>query len=198
MSENRDILAQILRGLGIEVDVADSGPQALQRFASVQPHVVFLDIRMPGMDGIEALHRLRPEPSGAGFRAVAVSASVLEHERRAYLAAGFDAFLDKPFRIEDVCRQLAALLDLQFEFEAECPDRGERRWAGLAVPQGLLGELREAAELYSVTDIDDCLNRVAGLGAAPADLARHLRDLNARQDMVSILRILDEVEHGRP
>jgi CheY-like chemotaxis protein len=194
VAENRDILGKMLADLGAQVEMVESGPQALERMDSFQPDIVFLDIRMPGMDGIQTLRRLREKPSWGKVKVVAISASVLEHERRAFLGAGFDDFLDKPFRFEGVCEKLARQLGVVFEYEEEQEEGTD--WQGLVLPQELVSRLHSAAELYSVTDIEDHLGELEGLGEGHQRLAAHLRDLNQRQDMEAILRLLDQLGQG--
>ena len=193
VEENRDILRQMLANLGAEVETAEDGTQVLEKMDRFRPDIIFLDIRMPRMDGIETLRHLRLNPSWRPVKAVAVSASVLENERRAFLAAGFDDFLDKPFRFEWICARLARLLRVEFEYGEREDESAGSDWGGLALPIELLTRLREAAELYSVTEIEEHLAEMGPLGEEHRKLAAHLRGLNANQDMAAILRVLDEV-----
>jgi len=102
VADNRDILRQLLEGLGVEVELAADGQQALDALVAGLPDIVFMDVRMPVLDGMEAVRRIRAREDWQGLKVVAVSASVLAHERQDFLEAGFDEFLDKPFRFGQV------------------------------------------------------------------------------------------------
>jgi two-component system cell cycle response regulator DivK len=69
-----------------------------------------MDIQLPGMDGVEALTRLRAEPATAGIRVVAVTAMAMKQDRERFLAAGFDGYLEKPIDVRELPRQVAALM----------------------------------------------------------------------------------------
>jgi signal transduction histidine kinase/DNA-binding NarL/FixJ family response regulator len=190
VAENRDLLSRMLRGLGVEVEVAEGGQQALRRMESSMPDIVFMDIRMPVMDGKEALRRLRQHEGWEQVKAVAISASTLEHQRQGFLAEGFDEFMSKPFRVEELCACLATHLGVEYQYaetgnEGEVPD-----WSAVALPADLRARLQEAVETYSVTDIEECLEEMAPLGEAPEKLADHLHGLRRQYDMEAILEIL--------
>lgn len=104
--ENRDVLAHILSGLGAEVSQATNGLDALEQVKTKRPDIVFMDIRMPGIDGSETLRRLHQLPERQDVPVVAISASVLDHERREFLSQGFVDFIAKPFRFEQICSSL--------------------------------------------------------------------------------------------
>jgi PAS domain S-box-containing protein len=105
---NRNVMRHLLVALGCSVEVADSGAAALEVLATRATDVVFLDVLMPGMDGIEVAREVR-EKYGAGIKLIACSASVLGTQREAYLAAGFDEFIPKPFRTDRITDCLASL-----------------------------------------------------------------------------------------
>jgi CheY-like chemotaxis protein len=193
VEENRDLLSRLLQGLGVEVEVAENGQQALDQMESFLPDIVFMDIRMPVMDGKEALRRLRQPEGWERVKAVAISASTLEHQRQGFLAEGFDEFISKPFRVEELCACLATHLGVEYQY-AETGDEGEvADWSGVALPADLRARLQQAVETYSVTDIEECLEEMAPLGETPQKLADHLRGLRRQYDMEAILEILREI-----
>ena len=110
---NRLILRQMLEEIGAEVSVAADGQETLELLPQARPDILFLDIRMPGLDGMEVLRSLRQSPEWQQLTVVAFSASVLDHERRQFLEAGFDEFMDKPFRFEQVYSCLARHLGVE-------------------------------------------------------------------------------------
>jgi signal transduction histidine kinase/CheY-like chemotaxis protein/streptogramin lyase len=192
--ENRDVLGQVLSAIGAEVALASSGPEALEQVEIFRPHVVFMDMRMPGMDGLETLRRLREKEAGREVIAVAISASVLEHERQAFLGAGFVDFVAKPFTVERICACLETHLGVGFTY-AQADSSRLPHWSELKLPGELVDELRRAARLNSVTTIEKHLRRLEQLGEEPQKLAAHLRYLKQNFDMETMLAVLGEIRH---
>jgi len=158
--------------------------------------IIFMDIRMPGLSGIETKERIWEEHGRGSAKIVSVSASVLEHERQGYLEAGFDDFLPKPFGRERVYDCLAELLGVDFIYDLE--EEAERDDVGLGkvqLPEELLERLREAARFYSVTELAEYLDELERLGKEGTGLAVRLRELSGQYDMEGILRLLEEVAH---
>jgi len=117
--ENRLLLAELLRSAGCRVIEASDGDEALARWRSESPDLIFMDLRMQGLNGKEAIRRIRAEEAGRSgrTRVVVLSASAFEHERLEALGLGADAFLSKPFRDEEIFAQLEALLGIRFARE---------------------------------------------------------------------------------
>lgn len=99
---NRLVASKMLERLGIRADLAEDGREAVERVAAaatagVPYHLVLMDVRMPGMDGVEATRAIRARlPGDASPRIMAFSANALAEDREAYLAAGMDGHLVKP------------------------------------------------------------------------------------------------------
>jgi len=197
VAENREILQDMLEGIGVEVQAVGDGRQALEQVGAFGPDIVFLDIRMPVMDGLEAMRSLRQHELWKSLKIAAISASVLEHEREEFLSAGFDQFIDKPFRFGRVCSCLAELLGVEYVYGEAEEQRTAKPvdWSRIALPPDLHTRLREAAEVHSVTEIEDYLQEMEQLGDEQRQLATHLRDLRQQHDMESILGVLDTVPH---
>ena len=104
--DSRDVLVNLLRNVGCTVMQAFDGLEGLARCRSERFDIVFSDIRMPHMNGVEMIERLRADPFTAALPVVAVSASSLEHERRFYIENGFQDFIGKPYPFQDVYRAL--------------------------------------------------------------------------------------------
>jgi len=75
--ENQLLLTKLMEDVGFPVKVAENGEQALGLFQSWQPHLIWMDRRMPVMDGVEATRRIRELPGGKEVKIVAVTASPL-------------------------------------------------------------------------------------------------------------------------
>jgi two-component system cell cycle response regulator DivK len=70
-----------------------------------------MDVQLPGMDGVEALCRLRADPATASVRVIAVTAFAMKEDRERFLAAGFDGYLEKPLDVRELPGRVAAALD---------------------------------------------------------------------------------------
>jgi len=104
--DSREVLVNLLRETGCIVMEAVDGLDGLARCRSERFDIVFSDIRMPHMNGVEMIARLRADPFTAALPVVAVSASSLAHERRFYIDNGFQDFIGKPYPFQDVYRAL--------------------------------------------------------------------------------------------
>ena len=101
VAENRDVLARMLIAAGCDVETAQGGTAAIDLMQRSPADIVFIDIMMPGLDGIETARLFRSRFTERNVKLVAASASALSHERREYLDAGFgNDFLAKPVRCE--------------------------------------------------------------------------------------------------
>lgn len=196
LEANRKVLAQLLTTLGCHVEVAESGSAALSVAASTPIDIVLLDVLMPGMDGIQTARELR-RAHGDGLKLAASSASVLGTQGEAYLAAGFDDFIPKPFRTEQLTDCLASLLKVRFvtdDSEAPLPPVP----GGLDIPEALLVELREAAELYQVTLLRGALMRLEQRGPREQAFAERLKGRATVYDMPGILQLLEQARRQSP
>ena len=113
--DSREVLVNLLREVGCTVMQAFDGLDGLQRCRSERFDIVFSDIRMPHMNGVEMIERLRADPFTAKLPVVAVSASSLEHERRFYIENGFQDFIGKPYPFQDVYRALVAYAGVRLQ-----------------------------------------------------------------------------------
>ncbi|MDB5290431.1 MAG: domain S-box [Phycisphaerales bacterium] len=189
--ENRSVLAAMLSRIGCEVTVAESGEEALLIAKKSPPDIAFLDVLMPGMDGMETARRLRAASDGM-LRLVATSASAFDHEQQECRAAGFHDVVAKPIRCERVYLCLSALLGVEFEYAQEevvvappPPPRSARQ-----LPEAVRTRLAAAAEVYSVTELKRCIQDVDGLGPQAQPLSQYLRRCVHDYDMGGILKLL--------
>ncbi|RYU78088.1 PAS domain S-box protein [Hymenobacter persicinus] len=109
---NQFLVKTLLNSWGFHVDTATTGPEALNCFRQNPYDVVLMDIQMPGMDGVEATQQLRQHPDAqrAATPVLALTAHAMRGEAQRYLAAGFNAYLSKPFREEELFRVISDLL----------------------------------------------------------------------------------------
>jgi len=195
IAANREVLSMMLSIIGCQVFSVATGEAALATIDNETADIVFLDMRLPGISGLDTASQLIRK-HGPRIKVVAMSASALQHERDCYLKAGCDDFLAKPIRSERVYRALSDLLGIKFEYRPipasysaeETTDFGQ-----LSLPEDLALRLSTAAELHSATVIKSCLEEVEALGPSGARLARHLRGFLASYDMKSIQGLVSQI-----
>ncbi len=93
------LYSELLERQGSQVATARTGIEALALVHSFQPDVVVLDIQMPGMDGLEAIRRLRSDPATASVPVIALTALAMPGDRERCLEAGANVYLAKPVRL---------------------------------------------------------------------------------------------------
>jgi signal transduction histidine kinase/CheY-like chemotaxis protein len=108
-SVNRIVLHALLTPTGADLVLAESGAEAVELAASQRFDLVLMDISMPGMDGVEAMTRIKATPGG-DVPVIAVSAHALNHQIEAYLARGFDGYLTKPVQGPQLHAELERVL----------------------------------------------------------------------------------------
>ncbi len=124
---NRAVVRDLLLPLGFEIYEASNGLEALAMLDEVRPDLTFVDLRMPGIDGLEFVRRLRARPEFARMKLIAMSASVLSFNREDALRAGCDDFLPKPFREDDLLARLGLALQIDWVGDTNKPARRDSR-----------------------------------------------------------------------
>jgi len=114
---NQILLNALLTPAGFEVSQASDGREAVTLFEKVRPHAVFMDLRMPGMDGIEAAQRIKHTPEGREIPVFALTAGDLEEDRHRIIHAGMETCIQKPFQAGEIFEMLARCLGLQYVYE---------------------------------------------------------------------------------
>ena len=194
--ENREVLSTMLAMIGCEVVLAENGRQALEAVAVSRLSIVFMDMRMPEIDGLEATRRIVSDYGALGLKVVATSASALDHEREMYLQAGCDDFVAKPFRAARIYAALQQLLGVEFAYQAQAasPEAASTLDLGrIVLPEDLTLRLMMAAELHSTTVLKNCLREVEQTGPSGQRLAAHLREFMASYDMETIQKIVAQI-----
>ncbi|WP_225885440.1 ATP-binding protein [Leptolyngbya sp. KIOST-1] len=113
---NRRLLSQFLTDLGFEVREACNGQEAIAQWQAWQPHLIWMDMRMPVMDGYEATRQIKAQLKGQATAIVALTASVFDEEKSLVLSAGCDDFIRKPFRQGVIIEKLRQHLGVEFVY----------------------------------------------------------------------------------
>lgn len=122
---SRQLLVQLLESKGFEVEAVANGEKALARWKTWQPHMLWMDLRMPRMGGLETAAAIKAEAASSDSSSeqwvapimVAVTANAFDSDRALALEAGFDDFVAKPYAHGTIFEKIAAHLDVEFCYE---------------------------------------------------------------------------------
>jgi len=181
--ESRTLLVKFLQLAGLAVKEAANGAEAVEICETFRPHFVFMDIRMPVMDGLEATRRIRAAAVGKSIVIAALTAYTMEEDRAEILSAGCDDFVGKPFREHEIFDVMAKHLGLEYIYEPI--DEMPAGWSVQpspellkSLPQNLLMELHAAAVRLDTAHTLKVIEKIAvidaPLGAVLKGLAQNL------------------------
>ncbi|WDP90568.1 MAG: transporter substrate-binding domain-containing protein [Desulfobacter sp.] len=177
---NRMILTAILERAGFSVRSAASAEAALEMIRERAPHLVWMDIQMEGMDGLEATRKIRKRVD-KGIKIIGISASAFEEDRLAAMEAGCNDFVSKPVDRHEVLDKMTQHLGAAFI----CPEDGAPEpplretpdnapWGPElldAIPRDIAGQLKQAVFSF---DYEMTLAAIDKISAIAPDLGRRL------------------------
>ncbi|MGH8718704.1 MAG: response regulator [Burkholderiales bacterium] len=99
--KNRKLMRDVLQFKGYQTIESETAEEGLRLAREKRPALILMDIELPGMNGIEALARLRAGPETRDIPVIAVTASVMSHDQKKILDAGFDGYQRKPLDIKE-------------------------------------------------------------------------------------------------
>ncbi len=186
VEENRQLLTRVLELVGFEVQVATNGMEGLERWKEWQPHLIWMDMRMPVMDGLEATRCIRDlertQTVGAHHPTIiiALTAFAFEDHRKMALDAGCDDYVRKPFREHSLFEKLEQHLGVRYLYEEEGDDTPEN-----AVQDNPDGDV-----------VDEPMDRQ--LAAMPRDWLSQLHEASVQLDREAVSDLLQQMvdDHG--
>jgi CheY-like chemotaxis protein/nitrogen-specific signal transduction histidine kinase len=215
VAENRLLLNQMLTAVGFQVQEAKTGQEAIAQWKQWRPHLIWMDLQMPVMDGYEATRRIRAmqaklqEPHASAFacKIIAVSASVIDESETSIRAAGCNDFVRKPFTENNIFAKMATHLKVSYLYQENQQSSGknaiaENSLSQQTVPEPEIAQTLEAliaplpaiwkANLHQAAQdlyAEPCLAIIAQLPPDQAPLAAALVDLveNFRFDVLLTL-----------
>ena len=186
---NRKLLVTLLQSVGFDVREAVNGMEAIEIWRQWRPHLIWMDIRMPVMDGYAATEAIRTEMrqtrSGLDTKIIALTASAFEEDRLKVIEHGGNDFVRKPFRESEIFEIIRKHLGVAYVFEREedpVPVFTAGRMDDVklsasiqGLPEPLLVRLKEATELSDAIFIDRVIQEIfvrdEGLAGVLSDLA---------------------------
>jgi len=170
---NRQLMTKLLTPLGFDLKEACNGQEAIEVWNEWQPHLIWMDMRMPVMDGYEAVQHIKATTKGQATAIIALTASVLEEEKAVILSAGCDDFVRKPFLEADIFELMSKHIGVKYIYE-EAEEKAER-----AIP---LTQAEAGAALTATN-----------LAELPSDLLNNLAHVVTRLDTAMINSLIDEI-----
>ncbi len=198
VDDNEDNLL-FLRGLltatGFEVFEAHEGAEGVALFEQERPDAVLMDMRMPVMDGYEAIRRIREHDGGKAVPVIGITASAFEDQRGRVMAAGASGFLTKPFQPEKLFDLLGRLLEVEYIYSEEEEEKKEvaatpsaqQGKAFADVPENMIWGVRRAMESGNMKELSAAVGEVEEFDA---ELGRQLRELATNFDFGRILELI--------
>ncbi|AFZ19629.1 hybrid sensor histidine kinase/response regulator [Allocoleopsis franciscana] len=172
---NRQLLIKLLNPLGFELREASNGKEAVEIWDEWEPHLIWMDMQMPVMDGYEATKQIKATIKGQATAVIALTATSLEEERAVVLSAGCDDFIRKPFREADIFDTMNKHIGVRYIYE----------------------DVRDVQSLTTINtntsvDIQEILTPTA-LAALPFDLLTNLEEATIRSKMNQIDSLINEI-----
>lgn len=192
---NRQLLIKLLSPLGFEMKEASNGQEAIEIWEQWQPHLIWMDMRMPIMDGYQATKYIKSQVKGSATAIIALTASVLE-EKAIFISAGCDDFLRKPFTEYAIFDTLSKHLGVKYIYaEPQIPTSEDLNESVLLsqlnyMPQEWINRLYESA---LEADSNKLLQLIAEIPQQKIDLIKSLTKLVNQFDFEHIIDLFASI-----
>lgn len=173
---NRLLLRHMLKPLDFDIEEVGNGQEAVDLWRQWQPHLIWMDMQMPLLDGYEATRRIKATPQGQATVIVALTANPLMEERSLVLAAGCDDFVPKPFQKAELFEVMRRHLGLQYIYADVTAD-----------PTSSSNEV-----------VEESLDVSAAMASLPSDLVAHLAEAADLLDMKQVDEVIAQIQHHQP
>ncbi|MBD0335998.1 MAG: response regulator, partial [Cyanobacteria bacterium Co-bin13] len=198
-AENREPLRQLLQSVGFAVQTAADGQEAVAQWQNWRPHLIWMDMRMPVMDGYAATRQIRAleqQTAACRCKILAITASAFDDQRNEVFAAGCDDFVHKPFRTSIIFEKMAEHLGVQYAYVDEPPKAASCALSPVqpadlqVMPPTWIEQLSQAA---IQADADWLKHLIGQISPAQANLANQLRALANQFDFDAVLELTEGV-----
>ena len=198
--ENRDLLAELLSKVAFDVRTANNGIEAIEQWQEWRPNLIWMDMRMPLMDGYEATKEIKARSGEHATVIIALTASAFEEQRAAILDAGCDDLVHKPFQQEVIFETIGKYLgveylykgdsenyDLEEDSDSDMEEEVKLTAEDLTImPKQWIVNLNQAA---IEVDADSILQIIEEIPENNKNLAEKLRKLTSQYDFDTIIEL---------
>jgi predicted ATPase/signal transduction histidine kinase/CheY-like chemotaxis protein len=202
---NRQLMVNLLSESGFAVRDATNGQEGIAIWQEWYPHMVFMDMRMPVMDGYEATRSIKASEQGQQTYIVALTASAFEEDRANILATGCDDFVRKPIREDDIFNVLQKHLGVRYtyaedDWDAEPAERETPEITPLelrVLPAASLQTMHRAAILGDIDTLFQLLEQIGHEHAALAtSLQEHVHEFHFERIINLVVAAMEEQQSG--
>ena len=190
---NRRILASLLESAGVRVITAAGGLEAIELTRVHRPEVVFMDLKMGDLDGLEATRRLGQDPVTAGIPVIAVTASAFGDIRQTARDAGCIDYLSKPIRAQALFAMLQTHLGVRFVSESDDGGRRDIPLADFHRRAEIGARLRHAIALGDVSDIQELARHLMKGDMAEITVGERINRLAINFDFDGLSELADSL-----
>jgi PAS domain S-box-containing protein len=190
---NRHILASLLESAGATVMTASGGLEAIELARAHRPQVIFMDLKMDDLDGLEATRRLARDPLTAAIPVIAVTASALGDARQAARDAGCVDYLSKPIRVPLLFGMLQTHLGVKFVSDSRQAPASEPSPIHADRRLEVATRLRNAVALGDVGEIQDLARHLMQGEAAEAAFGERITRLATNFDFAGLSELADSL-----
>jgi CheY-like chemotaxis protein len=180
--DNRLLLQSLLHQAGFDIRQAENGEEAVELFKQWQPHFIWMDMRMPVMDGYQATAKIRSLSGGDTVKIVAITASAFGEQRGNILKAGCDEVMHKPYQAYEIFETMSAQLGVRYiyEEENEKPPSSAKKVLDIklakemadSLPKQLFDELKQSSTALDMEETYKVLERITEIQPELAGLLR--------------------------
>jgi CheY-like chemotaxis protein len=201
---NRRLLVKLLEQWGFEVQEATNGQEAIDAWQRWNPHLIWMDMRMPVLNGREATKQIKSMPGGETVSIIALTATAFDEDREQILLDGCDDFVRKPFRKKEIIDILEKHLGVGFIYEKESTQIPGSEEASTsieltdvqtlaALPPEWIEELHQATLRADLHHIMELISRIC---EKDLDLGKTLTNLAQNFEYQKILNLIESIGEG--
>lgn len=200
---NRDVAIEILKPLSVEILTAENGKQAIDLALSARPDVILMDIRMPGIDGLQATQVIRQTEIGKTVKIIAVTASAFDQNRQEFIAKGCDGYIAKPYKAHFLLQEIGKLLGFEILYEESGESQFDAYESNVteldfdvlktSVPPDFKAQIADAVGMGMLDSLTDLIETLDETQPELKKLKRRLTDLVNDLDYDGLERLAEQL-----
>ncbi len=198
---NREILCEILESVDVEVEQAANGKIAVDMANEKNYDIIFMDMRMPIMNGEEAVSKIQEKFGVEWPKIIAITASAFSEDKKRFLSNGCHDFISKPFKIDEVFEVMKKTLEIEYTYREDSPtllhnepSQQSLDLLNVRIPKKLYSDLKEAANVCNLTWLEELLEKLKKQGKEFLPLVNCLQSHLSEYDIDSFNEVLNKVE----